>query len=106
MKITKKQLRQIIEEEVHKVLMESEEEWTRRHWENYANDEPDAKFPPSAEKSPGNQTGYRRHPDGAKAEEAACLRRKKLRGGISDCWWCASVNALIFHEPRPDECTG
>ena len=94
MKITKRQLRQLIEEEVDKALLENgQEQAIRSVWEEYENNR--ASMPED------------RHPDGAKREERACNRRTKARlakDKNKDCWWCAKEDKLVASEPTSGQC--
>ena len=94
MKITKKQLRQLIEEEVNKALSENGQEVAVRSvWEEYENNR--ASMPEG------------RHPDGTKREERACIRRTKNRlakDKNKDCWWCAKENKLVTSESELEGC--
>ena len=103
MKITKRQLRQLIEEEVDRAIQEmdvlgvphrGQERAIRSVWEEYEKNI--ASLPED------------RHPDGAKREERACSRRTEVRlarGKGKDCWWCAKEDKLITSKPELNQCT-
>jgi predicted subunit of tRNA(5-methylaminomethyl-2-thiouridylate) methyltransferase len=94
MKITKKQLRQIIEEEVNKALLENgQEQAIRSVWEEFENNR--ASLPED------------RHPDGTKREERACAARtevRTLKDKDKDCWWCAETDSLTASMPKKGTC--
>ena len=96
MKITKRQLKQIIKEEVDKVFSESEDmkkKTVLSVWEEY---EKDIASLPDV-----------RHPDGTKREERACARRTKnrmIKDRNKDCWWCGKEDKIITSKPKPGQC--